>query len=162
MTAEPKNKPQRAFILPKDDRRIKTGKLNSSVHFNSFTVGRGAKLINQQRTSDTGSTLTKSRKSNISRLKRVLSLISFHLWAVERLWFEMQPYCRFYQTYSKNKFNISRSPWLNKFPAFLNYRSRRSESIKKRLSRSRQFEAVKVISSGHFWSYETWVARCLR
>lgn len=31
MTAEPKNKPQRAFILPKDDRRIKTGKLNSSV-----------------------------------------------------------------------------------------------------------------------------------
>lgn len=46
MTAEPKNKPQRAFTLPKDDRRIKTGKLNSSVHFNSFTVGRGAKLIN--------------------------------------------------------------------------------------------------------------------
>ena len=109
MTAEPKNKPQRAFTLPKDDRRIKTGKLNSSVHFNSFTVGRGAKLINQQRTSDTGSTLTKSRKSNISQLKRVLSLISFHLWAFERLWFEMQPYCRFYQTYSKNKFNISRS-----------------------------------------------------
>ena len=79
MTAEPKNKPQRAFTLPKDDRRIKTGKLNSSFHFNSFTVGRGAKLINQQRTSDTGSTLTKSRKSNISQLKRVLSLISFHL-----------------------------------------------------------------------------------
>lgn len=78
MTAEPKNKPQRAFTLPKDDRRIKTGKLNSSVHFNSFTVGRGAKLINQQRTSDTGSTLTKSRKSNISQLKRVLSLISFN------------------------------------------------------------------------------------
>ena len=39
MTAEPKNKPQRAFILPKDDRRIKTGKLNSSVHLTSSQSG---------------------------------------------------------------------------------------------------------------------------
>lgn len=39
MTAEPKNKPQRAFILPKDDRRIKTGKLNSSVHLTPSQSG---------------------------------------------------------------------------------------------------------------------------
>lgn len=48
MTAEPENKPERAFILPKDDCRIKTGKLNSSVHFNSFTVGRGDWSINSE------------------------------------------------------------------------------------------------------------------
>lgn len=39
MTAEPKNKPQRAFILPKDDCRIKTGKLNSSVHLTPSQSG---------------------------------------------------------------------------------------------------------------------------